>query len=181
MRPEQKMIVAELTEKLKKANPVVVTCYTGLNAQAINRLRDLAADQKSDYMVVKNTLFRLAAKEAKLEGIGENLSGNTGVLFGGGDAVRLAKILVQFAKENEALKIQKALLDNKELSKQSLEYLATLPSREVLLSKLLGQMQAPITNFVGVLAALLRNLLSVLHQIEKQKEKQGGTPAGAQA
>lgn len=181
MRPEQKIIVAELKEKLKKANPIIVTHYTGLNAQAMNRLRDLAAGKNSDYMAVKNTLLRIAAKEAEVPGFETEYTGNTAVLFGGGDAVALAKIFVNFAKENEALKIDGAILDSKPLSKQNLEHLATLPPREVLLAKLFGQMNAPISNFVGVLAAVLRNFVNVVHQIKEQKEKAGGAQPAAQA
>lgn len=171
MRPEKKIIVAELTEKLKKANPVIVTRYSGLTAQNMNRLRDLSNEHNSDYMVVKNTLLQIAAKEAKMEGLPATMTGNTAILFGGGNPVALAKIFVQFAKENEALKIEGAVLDSKPLTKQNLELLATLPPREVLLAKLFGQMKAPISNLVGVLAALLRNLVNVMNQIKEQKEK----------
>lgn len=180
MRPEKKIIVAELAEKLKKANPVIVTRYAGLTAQTINRLRALSSEQNSDYRVVKNTLLQIAAKDTKVEGFPATLTGGTAILFGGGDPVTLVKIFVQFAKENEMLKIEGAVLDRKPLTKQNLELLATLPPREVLLAKLFGQMKAPISNLVGVLAALLRNLVNVVNQIQQQKEKSGDqSPAQA--
>ncbi len=171
MRPEKKVIVAELREKIRSSQSMIFTRYDGLDAQSLGRLRELSRSKKSQYMVVKNTLFRRAAQEEQITDLGLDLTGSTGVLFGKGDAAALAKIFVDFEKGNQKFKVEGGLLDKNPLSKEQVKRLASLPSREELLAKLVGQLNAPISNFVGVLSAVLRNFVSVLNQIKEKKEQ----------
>lgn len=171
MRPEKKYMLKDLREKIKGSDSMIFTRYDGLDAQSLDRLRNISNAKNSKYMVVKNTLFERAAKEEKIDDLGYSFKGSTGVLFGEGDAAALAKMFVQFEKENENLKVEGGFLENKPLSKEQVKYLASLPSKEELIAKLVGQMNAPISNFVGVLSALLRNFVNALHQIKEQKEQ----------
>lgn len=171
MRPEKKLMVSEIKDRIKKSNSMIFTRYSGLGAHSMDELRGLTKQANSKYMVVKNTLFRIAAKEAKVEDYGVELGGNTGVLFIEDDPVTAAKLLVKFAKSNAALQIDGGVLDHTTLSKDEINRLASLPTREELIAKLVGQIKAPISGFVGYLGGFLRNLVGVIAQIKEQKEK----------
>ncbi len=99
----------------------------------------------------------------------DSVIGPTVCAFSYGDPAALAKVMNEFAKDNEAFQLKESLMSGKALKVEEIQQLANLPSREVLLSKLLGQMNAPIANFVGVLAAVPRSLVTVLSAIEKKK------------
>ncbi len=171
MRPEKGLMVEEIRDRIKGSSSMIFTQYSGLDAQTMDRLRSLSRSKESNYMVVKNTLLKRAAEKEKIEDLGIDFKGSTGVLFGSGDAAALAKAFVAFEKEAEAFQVAGGYLDNNPLSKDQVKYLASLPSREELIAKLVGQINAPISNFVGVLSALLRNLVGALNQIKEQKEK----------
>lgn len=173
MRSEKKLMVDVLRERIKNSNSMIFTHYTGLDAQSMDKLRSASRAEKSRYMVVKNSLLKIAAKEEKIEDLGVDLKGSVGVIFGENDAVGIAKASVDFAKENEAFSIDGGFLDSKPLSKADIIHLANLPSREELIAKLVGQLNAPISGLVGCLSGLLRNMVSVLNQIKEQKEKAG--------
>jgi len=125
--------------------------------------------------VLQNNVARLVTKDGALgdeaKGLMDSVVGPTLVAFAYGDPAAAAKVFHKFAKDNEALKIKDSLLGSKRISAGSVEALASLPSREVLLGKLLGTMNAPISSFVGVLAAVPRALVTVLAAVEKKKSE----------
>lgn len=154
---------------MTKAESIILTDYRGLNVAEITDLRRKLRESGVEYRVTKNTLTRFAAAKAGVEGLDPILIGPTAVAFGMEDAVMPAKILVEYAKANKTLEIKGGVLEGKAIDVGKVEYLAKIPSREELLAKALGSMQAPITGFAGVLAAIPRKLLYALNAIKDEK------------
>jgi len=162
-------IVKEIQAKLEGATSVVITDYRGLNVSQATDLRRELRDAGVEYRVLKNTLTRLAAKAAGIDGLEESLTGPNAIAFGQ-DAVSAAKVLYKFAKKNKALEIKGGVLEGKVVSIEQIKALSDLPSREELLAKMLGSMQAPLVNFASVLNAPLRDFVGVLNAVKEQKE-----------
>ena len=168
-RQSKEDLVAELAERLKVTKAAFLADYRGLNVEKATELRRKLRAVGVDYRVVKNTLLRLAAQGTQAECLDAHLKGPTAVAMVTGDPVAPAKALVEFAKANQAFELKSAMLDGKLLRPEDVKALADLPSREVLLGRLLGTLNAPTTNFVGVLAAVPRSLVQVLSAIKDQK------------
>ncbi|HOO45630.1 MAG TPA: 50S ribosomal protein L10 [Deltaproteobacteria bacterium] len=173
MRKEEKQeLVKQLHDELGDAQAVFVTDYIGLNVEKLTKLRKGIKSSGGSFRIVKNTLLRRAAQDTPA-GIIENLFvGPTAIAMAKGDPLGVAKALVEFAKDNEQLDVQGGILGTQVLDLNAIEALAKMPSKEVLIAKMLGSMNAPAANFVGVLAAILRQIVYVLKAIENQK-KQG--------
>jgi len=169
-RKEKELLVKDLTENIKSTTGVILTDYQGLTVAEISELRAKLRPLKCEYTVLKNTLSKIALKNAGLEEFSKHFKGPTALAIEKGDPVAVSKILIDFAKEHNKLKIKAGLLGNKTLTIEEIKSLASLPSREVLIAKLLGTMNAPITSFVGVLAAVPRSFVYVLEAVRKQKE-----------
>jgi large subunit ribosomal protein L10 len=170
VRPEKKAAVAEIKEKLERASAVVLTNYRGLNVAAMTELRSKMREAGVEFKVVKNTLTRFAAEEAGLKDLDDFLKGPTAVAFGYDDPVTPAKVVADFAKQYKQLELKGGILDGNILQPENVKELADLPSREVLLAKIVGGMQGPIAGFVNVLNGVPRNLVYVLDAIREQKE-----------
>jgi large subunit ribosomal protein L10 len=172
-RTDKAELASELKDKFSKAKVALFADYKGLTAtQADNLRRDLRVTN-TEVKVLKNNVARMVTKEGKLgdqaKTLMDTVVGPTLVAFAYGDPAAAAKIIHKFAQDNEALKLKDSLMGEKRISSAEVEVLAKLPSKEVLLAKMLGTMNAPITNFVGVLAAVPRSLVTVLSAIEKKK------------
>jgi len=163
-------IVAEVTKSFQEAQAVVIADYRGLNVAQVTKLRSELRQNGIEFIVVKNTLTRIAAKNAGVEGIDTYLEGPTALAFGTADPVAPAKILAKFAKDFKALEIKGGLVEGKAISFDGVKALADLPPREVLLAKVLGGMQTPMYGFANVLQGSLRNFVYVLDAVRKQKE-----------
>lgn len=168
-RQSKEDLVAELAERLKDTRAAFLADYRGLNVAKATELRRKLRAAGVDYRVVKNTLLRLAAQGTQAACLDTHLKGPTAVAMVTGDPVAPAKALVEFAKANQAFELKYGMLDGKLLRPEDIKALADLPSREVLLARLLGSLNAPTTNFVGVLAAVPRSLVQVLSAIKDQK------------
>ena len=171
-KDDKKELVTQLHEDLGDSQAVFVTDYIGLNVEKITKLRKSVKREGGTFTVVKNTLLRRAAQDTPSEAINELFIGPTAIAMVKGDPLGVAKTLVDFAKDNEALEVQGGILGTQVLDFNKIQALAMMPSKEVLLARMLGSINAPIVNFVGVLAAMLRQLVYVLKAIENQK-KQG--------
>ena len=165
----KKVLVSEITEKMKDAKSFIVTDYRGLNVAQVTKLRSELRNAGIEYRVLKNTLMTIAADDAGLEGIQDYFKGPTAVAFGYDDAVAPAQILSKFAKEFDALEIKAGVLEGKAIGYDEIKALAELPSREVLLAKLANVMQSPIAGMANVLQGPIRKLGYALVEIEKQK------------
>ncbi len=163
-------VVAEFAEKLKVTKAAFLADYRGLNVEQTNDLRRKLKDAGVEYRVVKNTLLRLAAKGTDSACLEEHLSGPTAIALAGDDPVAPAKALVEFAKQYNVFELKAGMLNGKLLGANDIKALADLPSREQLIAKMLGSLNAPASNFVGVLAAIPRSLVQVLAAIRDQKE-----------
>lgn len=166
-------LATELKEMFSKAQVAIFADYKGLSSQQSDELRKQVRSSVGEVKVLKNNIARLITKEnamgedaAKLM---DSVVGPTLVAFAYKDIAATAKILHTFAKANEALKLKPSLMGAKQIGASDIEELANLPSREVLLSRVLATMNAPATNFVGVLAAVPRSLLNVLNAVGEKK------------
>ncbi len=168
-RSEKQAVVSEVSDRLARANAVILTDFSGLKVEQMTDLRQKLKDAGLDYLVVKNTLLKLASQGTEAESLTQDLTGPNGLGFSFDDPVELAKVLVNFAKDNPKLEIKEGVLDGKIISTAEVTALAKLPSREVLLAQLLGVMNGVARNFVSVLAAVPRGLVTALKQIEEQK------------
>ena len=164
--------VEEITTKLRDSNAAVVTSYTGLTVAQLKELRR-SLGENAQYRVVKNTLTKIAAKEAGVE-LDEHLKGSTAVAFVTGDPVVAAKGLRDFAKDNPALVIKGGVLEGKALSADEIKKLADLESREVLLSKLAGAFKAKQSQAASVFQALPSKLVRTVDALRAKQDEQGG-------
>lgn len=175
VRPEKQAIVAELKESFSGAQGIVLTSYKGLTVAQDTKLRAKMREAGVVYRVVKNTMLRFAAKDLGYEDLIQYLEGTTAVAYSSEDAIAPAKVIETFIKENnlaktETLTVKAGVVDGKVINAEGVKALASLPSREVLIAKLLGSMQAPVSGVVNVLQGTIRNAVYVLEAIRKQKE-----------
>ena len=170
VRPEKAAKVAEIKELLSSAKSVVLVDYCGLTVAEDTKLRRSMREANVKYTVVKNTLLRIAAKDAGIEGMDEFLEKNTAIAVAPEDPVAVAKIIVDFAKEHKALEVKAGVLDGKIISSDEIKALAELPSKDVLLAKMLGSMMSPVSGLANVLQGTIRNFVYVLDAVRKEKE-----------
>ncbi|HQZ37093.1 MAG TPA: 50S ribosomal protein L10 [Ilumatobacteraceae bacterium] len=169
-RAEKVAVVDEVAAKLQSADAVIITEYRGLKVGQLAGLRRQLRDAGGEYKVFKNTLARLGAAKAGVEGLDEMLLGPSGITFVNGDVAAVAKALRDAAKANPLLVIKGGSMGGKVLSTKDVEALAELPSREVLLAMFAGALQAPLVKTAGLLQALPRNFAYGLKALIDQKE-----------
>ncbi len=154
---QKKTAVAELVEKLKSAQAGVVVDYRGLTVEEDTKLRAKFREAGVEYKVIKNTLTRFAIKEVGFDAMDEQLNGPTSLAISADDPVAPAKIISDFAKENENIKIKAGFLDGKVISLDEIKTLANTPSRDVLIAKIMGSLNSPVSALVRTLQALVDN------------------------
>ena len=170
IRPEKVAKVAEIKELLTNSKCAILVDFCGLTVAQDTDLRRKMREAGVHYGVVKNTLLRIAAQEAGIEGLEPSLEKNTAIAVAPEDPVAVAKIICEFAKENKELKVKVGVLDGKVIDAEAIKALASLPPKEVLVAKMLGSMNAPITGFVNVLQGTIRKVVYALDAIREQKE-----------
>ena len=166
---EKKQLVADLTAKLKNASAGVLVDYQGINVEQDTKMRTELRNAGVDYFVFKNTLARLAVKEAGLEGLLPVLEKMTAIAVSEKDPVAPAKILTAYASKIETFNVKAGFVDGAVIDAPGVSQLATLPSKEELVAKVLGSLQAPIYGLVNVLNGNLRGLACVLQAIHDKK------------
>lgn len=167
---EKQQITKDLHDRFARSAIIVVTDYQGLDVASISDLRRKLRESNIEYQVVKNTLLVRAAEGTEVALIKDHFKGPSAVAISYDDPVAPAKVLSQFAKDNNKLEIKVGILNGKVLDNQAIKALATLPSREVLLAQLLSALNAVPTSIVRVLAEIPRGLVNVLTAIKDQKE-----------
>lgn len=165
----KKELVKDLAAKLKASKAVVFSDYKGLPVKEMMALRRELKSSGIEFKVLKKTLIGLALKDAGLEVDAKKLEGQIAVAVSAGDEVAAAKIVAKAAKANENLKIVGGILGVKELSAEEVNALAKLPSKDEMLAKLVGTLNAPVSGFVNVLAGNLRGLVQVLKAVSEAK------------
>ena len=168
----KKETVAELREELAQARTMIVSEYRGLTVKEIAEIRRALRKQDVTYRVVKNRLMRIAAEDSVGEALGPLLTGPTAIAFGNDEAGTAKAVLEATRPYARVVRITGGVLGDRAIDADGVTRLATLPSREVLLAKLAGGMQAPVGTLASLFAAPLRNLGSALAQVAEQKRAQ---------
>lgn len=169
-RPEKEVVVAELTEAFRNADAVYLTEYRGLTVPQISDLREKLGRDTS-YTVAKNTLFRIAAKEAGIEGLDEMLTGPSAVVFVKGDFIDAAKILRDFAKTNKALIVKGGFADGTVYDAEGAKQLADLKSRPELLAELAGALKGTMAKAARLFNALPTKAVRTVDALREKQEK----------
>ena len=158
----KQQVVTEIADKLRESKSTIVVDYRGLTVSEVTELRKNLREAGVEFKVYKNSLTRRAAESAEMAELNEFLTGPNAIAFSNEDVVAPAKVLNDFAKDHEALEIKAGVIEGKLVTLDEVKAIATLPSREGLLSMLLSVLQAPI-----------RNLALATKAVAEQKEEQG--------
>ena len=165
----KKVVVEEIVNKIKAAKSVVFVDYNKLTVAEVSAIRQKCKKANCEYKVYKNTLVRKAFNELGYNQFDADLNGPTAIAFGA-DETAAAKVMVEAAKDyNEKIVLKSAFVDNSYVDKSGVKDLASMPSKEELIAKMLGSMQAPIANFAGLLSNLMGGIVRVLNQIAESK------------
>ncbi len=165
----KKAVVEEITEKIKASKAVVFVDYVGLSVAEVSELRNKCREAGCEYKVYKNTLVRKAFNELGYTDFDSDLNGPTAIAFSK-DETSGAKIMVAAAKDyDKKITLKSAFVDNAYVDKKGVTALATMPSKEELLAKLLGSLQAPVANLAGVLSNIISGLPRALKAVADQK------------
>jgi large subunit ribosomal protein L10 len=168
-RPQKEELVKKLSEQIKAGKVAVFSDFSGTSVEKMQKLRTDLRHSGAAYKVTKKKLIEIAFKNAGIKVDVKNMEGQIGIAIGQEDEVSAAKILKNFSKENQNFKILQGILEGKIISEKEVSALAALPSREELLAKLVGTINAPVSGFVNALAGNLRNLVGVLKAIAEAK------------
>lgn len=169
-RRTKEQVVIELHGQLQDVRLAILTGYSGMDVEKLTALRNALRKSGTEFRVVKNTLLRIASRDTAFSVLEEYFKGPLAVVLNRGDAVEMTKILTDFAKKNAQLDIKAGLLEGKLLSKSDISVLAELPSREVLLGKLLSLLVGVQGQLVNVLSAVPRTFVGVLDAYRVKKE-----------
>jgi large subunit ribosomal protein L10 len=169
----KKETVAELREALASSRTLIVSEYRGLTVKELAEIRRALRKQDVTYRIVKNRLMRIAAQDTVGEALSPLLVGPTAIAFGNEESAT-AKAVLDATRAYKLVTVTGGVLGTRSIDAEGVKSLASLPSREILLGKLAGGMQAPVATLAGLLAANIRNLGSALAQVRDQKAAAGG-------
>ncbi len=168
-REQKQNIINDLETKIEKQKSMVFMDFTGVKVKELAKLREKLKEQDSELKVAKKSLMEIALKNKHIDLDTKKLEGEVAMVMGYKDEIAPSKMVYQFSKENQKVKILGGFLENKFYEVAEIIRLAELPSKEQLLSMLVGTMSAPATNFVGVLQGNLRKLVFALSAIKDKK------------
>lgn len=165
--------VAELKKLFESSSSIFVTEYQGLNVADMTVLRKNLREKNVKYLIAKNTLLKIAAGEAGVEGINEHLTGPTAIAFTDDDPAVAAKILNDSFKDKELPRMRVFIVDNQPFEGSEITRLADLPTKEVLYSQLVAAIESPLTSLVGALDGFFRELIGSLDALAEKKKTEG--------
>ncbi len=170
---EKEESLAKFQEQITGAKAVVISHANGMSVAHVTELRKKLREANVTHTVIKNTLARIAARKAGLDGLVKLLEGPTVISISKGDVMAPAKVLVSFAKDHDKLVILGGIVEGKEATAKDIADISALPSKEELLGKLLGSMNSPITGLVRVLNGPLQGFARVLNGVAEKKAAAG--------
>ena len=170
MRPEKESIVREITAALDSSEFAFLANYSGMSVKMFAELRGALADAGAEAHVLKNSFVGIALGAERRDALASDLQGPTCIITGTGEATAVAKVLKQFTKKNAMPVIKGGVLNTQILAASDVNAMADIPPREILLSQLVGTVQAPMASLVGVMNAKVSSLLYVLNAIEEKKK-----------
>lgn len=171
LKTKKEELIRSYRETASKANFTILADYSGVPFEQLVQIRKKVIASGGSIMVVKNSLFAIAVKGSKIEVLADKLIGPNQALVGTKDPVGIAKAFIDFAKETEKYKFKAATLEGKLIDESALKALASLPTKEVLVGRLLGTLQAPIAGFVSLLHNIPQTFVMTLAAIKDSKEK----------
>ena len=173
-------MVEELVSSNKERPNFIISRYMGSSVSDLEQLRKSLKKSSSSYVVVKNSLLKIVFDKLELKDETSQIASGMGLSLAGEDIVATCKALATFAKDHDKFKITGAVIDGKSVSQDKVKQLASLPSRQVLLTQVVVTMKSPISGFVNVLGGVLRQFVTVVDAIKTAKEKapQGAGAAG---
>ncbi len=151
----KKEVVAEITDKLQRSAAAVVVDYRGLKVEEVTELRKQCREKGLEYKVYKNTLTRMAAENAGMNELVQELVGPNAIVFSYDDPVAAAKVASEFAKTHKNLELKAGIVEGVLYKEDKLTEFASIPSREELIAKLLGSFKAPLSNFAYLVKAII--------------------------
>ena len=161
--------VKSLTEKLDKANAIYFTDYLGLDVVSITKLRKEFVSNDVEFTIAKNTLIKLAAKDVGIDGLDEFLSGPTAIALSYNDPTGPAKVIKSFLKDFDKPSVKGMILDGQIFQAEEFEKIASLPTKEQLLSQLVGMLNSPMSKLSSTLGSPVSGLLGALEQLNSKK------------
>jgi large subunit ribosomal protein L10 len=164
-------MVEEIVSRINEHPNFVITSYMGSTVSELEGLRKNLKRASSDYLVVKNSILKVVFDKLSLKAEAAKIESGMGISFSGDDIIMTCKALSAFANANKNFKIKGAVIDGQSVAPDKVQMLATLPSREVLLSRALAGMKSPITGFVNTLAGVLRKFVYAVNAIKESREK----------
>ena len=175
----KKAQVAETAEVLKNAQTGILVDYRGLTVAEDTELRNELRKAEVQYFVIKNTLLKLATKEAGLEGLDEVLHGPTAIAVSSEDPVAPAKVIADYAKKNDKLEIKSGFMDGAVMSLDEIKQLAATPNMETLIAKIMGSLNAPASNLVRLLQTIVDDGVEIPDLIAKKAAEDAASEAPA--
>ena len=169
--PQKIEVLRDTSERIRDVRGIYLADFSGMSVEKLSLLRKKCREQKVQFRVIKNTLLKRAFNERGITELDRFLEGPTGLVFSPRDSVAPAKILSDFAKEFEKPRVKAAVVDGRFYDTKAIAQLAKLPSREVLLSQLIGTFVAPMSNFLGAVNALLATPANMADALAKEKSK----------
>ena len=162
--------VEALKSELQDVGSIFLCNFQGLTVDKDTQLRAKMRESGSNYAVIKNTLLKIAFADSDFAQVNDKLVGNTALAYSKESPVELAKLIKDFAKDNEKFEFKAGVVEGQAIDLKGLEALASLPSKEVLVAKLMFMLNFPVQGLVNALSGNIRNLAAVLNQIKEQKE-----------
>jgi len=174
-RKEKEQVVSDLQKQVEQVKAVVLTNYRGLKVGQMDQLRRRLREEKITYSVVKNTMMKLASKGSALEKLHDYFEGPTAIAMSTGDPIPLARILSEFQKAQPLLEIKAGWIEGRVSSPEEVKALASMPSREVMLGKILGSIQMSGMQVAGTILSALQQVVSTVQARVDQLEKQSSS------
>ncbi len=169
--PHKEAVLKDTTQRIADVRGIYLADFTGMTVESLSLLRKRCREQGVQFRVIKNTLLKRAFNERGIMELDAHLVGPTGLVFSKDNEMAPAKILSDFAKEFEKPRVKAAVVDGRLYDKKAIAQLALLPSREVLMSQLLGTFIAPMTTFLGAVNAMLATPANMADALAREKSK----------